>query len=92
MPKHTWALVALLLICGCDSRENATDGEAQNWFTTGRTLSEDHYSPLDQINTGNVKQLGFAWQYDLQTTRGATPRLTTSQQALRAHSPGTFGS
>jgi len=51
------------------------DAEPQNWFTTGRTLGEQRYSPLDQIDAGNVKRLGFAWEYDLRTRRGleATP-------------------
>jgi quinohemoprotein ethanol dehydrogenase len=57
------------------ARVVAANSEPQNWFTTGRTFSEDRFSPLDQINTGNVQQLGFVWQYDLQTERGleATP-------------------
>jgi quinohemoprotein ethanol dehydrogenase len=51
------------------------DAEPHNWFTTGRDFGEGHYSPLDGINTGNVKSLGFAWQYDMRTARGleATP-------------------
>ncbi|GFE78520.1 alcohol dehydrogenase [Steroidobacter agaridevorans] len=57
------------------ARVVAADSEPQNWFTTGRTFSEERFSPLEQINIGNVQQLGFAWQYDLQTERGleATP-------------------
>ncbi len=57
------------------ARVVAANSEPQNWFTTGRTFSEERFSPLDQINVGNVQQLGFAWQYDLQTERGleATP-------------------
>nr|WP_218042608.1 PQQ-dependent dehydrogenase, methanol/ethanol family [Steroidobacter gossypii] len=57
------------------ARVVAADAEPQNWFTTGRTFSEERYSPLDRINVGNVQQLGFAWEYDLDTQRGleATP-------------------
>jgi glucose dehydrogenase len=57
------------------SRVVATNSEPQHWFTTGRTFSEERCSPLDQINVANAQQLGFAWQYDLQTERGleATP-------------------
>ncbi|WP_305097437.1 PQQ-dependent dehydrogenase, methanol/ethanol family [Croceibacterium aestuarii] len=45
------------------------------WISTGRTYAEEHYSPLDQINAGNVGQLGLAWYADLATDRGqeATP-------------------
>ncbi|MBL8267140.1 PQQ-dependent dehydrogenase, methanol/ethanol family [Steroidobacter sp.] len=57
------------------ARVIAADAEPQNWFTTGRTFGEQRFSPLEQINIDNVQQLGFAWQYDLQTERGleATP-------------------
>ena len=57
------------------ARVIAADSEPQNWFTTGRSFSEERFSPLDRINAGNVKQLGLAWEYDLQTQRGleATP-------------------
>jgi PQQ-dependent dehydrogenase (methanol/ethanol family) len=45
------------------------------WLTTGRTYSEQRYSPLDQIDEENVSRLGLAWSFDLSTDRGveATP-------------------
>ena len=46
------------------------DAEPQNWLTHGRTYSEQRYSPLDQINTENVGDLGLAWYLDLDTNRG----------------------
>ena len=51
------------------------DREPGNWMTHGRTYSEQRFSPLKQINQGNVGQLGLAWYYDLDTHRGqeATP-------------------
>jgi quinohemoprotein ethanol dehydrogenase len=51
------------------------DKDAGNWMAPGRTFGEQRYSPLDKINTTNVKQLGLAWYIDLPTTRGveATP-------------------
>jgi len=56
-------------------RLQAADTEPENWFTGGRDQDGTYYSPLKGINTGNVERLGFAWQYDLTTTRGqeATP-------------------
>jgi len=48
----------------------AADGEPQNWLTHGRTYSEQRYSPLTQINAGNVEQLGLAWSYATGTRRG----------------------
>ena len=46
-----------------------------DWLTTGRDFGKGHYSPLAKINTHNVDQLGFAWDYDTHTERGleATP-------------------
>ena len=54
----------------------AADKEPQNWFTGGRDKDGSYYSPLANIDAKNVKQLGFAWQYDLgEPMRGqeATP-------------------
>lgn len=41
----------------------------------GRTYSEQHFSPLKQIDDQNVGGLGLAWYFDLDTRRGqeATP-------------------
>ena len=45
----------------------AANGEPGNWMSPGRTYDEQHFSPLQKINAGNVKQLGLAWFYDLDT-------------------------
>lgn len=57
------------------ARLAAADREPGNWFMNGSDASGDYYSPLAQINEGNVARLGLAWQYDLGTRRGqeATP-------------------
>ena len=70
------------------------DKHPGDWMSYGRTYDEQRFSPLTKINDANVGQLGLAWFADLDTDRGqeATPRLTTSQQALTPHSPGTLGS
>jgi quinohemoprotein ethanol dehydrogenase len=51
------------------------DKEPGNWMIYGRTYSEQRFSPLSKINADNVKNLGLAWYYDLDTDRGqeATP-------------------
>ena len=36
-----------------------------------RTYDEQRYSPLSDINTGNVKRLGLAWYVDLDTAARA---------------------
>ncbi len=49
--------------------------DSLNWISYGRNYSEDRYSPLMQINKGNVGRLGLAWDIDLGFRRGfeATP-------------------
>ncbi|MEE8477171.1 MAG: PQQ-dependent dehydrogenase, methanol/ethanol family [Gemmatimonadales bacterium] len=51
------------------------DDEPGQWFTGGRDFVQTYHSPLTDINDRNVTDLGFAWQYELPTTRGleATP-------------------
>ena len=43
----------------------AADQEPQNWLAHGRTYGEQHYSPLAEIDRGNVGRLGLAWSMDL---------------------------
>ena len=43
--------------------------EAGQWMTHSRTLDEQYFSPLKQINDGNVGQLGLAWFVDLPTNQ-----------------------
>src|ERR1700688_2775630 len=45
-------------------------GEPDQWLTPGRDANGTYYSPLTDVNTGNVAQLGFAWDYRLGTGRG----------------------
>lgn len=49
--------------------------ELDNWLTGGRDYQQSYHSPLTQINKDNIQQLGFAWQYEIDTTHGfeATP-------------------
>lgn len=53
----------------------AAAGDASNWLTHGGTYAEQRFARLDQINAGNVSQLGLAWYHDFDTNRGqeATP-------------------
>ena len=50
------------------------DREPENWLSLGRDFQQQHFSPLDQINTSNVGDLGFAWEYDASSRIGTTPR------------------
>src|SRR5665213_2650538 len=56
-------------------RIEAADREPQNWISTGRNYAETRFSPLQQINAGNVSRLGLAWYFETDSTMGteATP-------------------
>ncbi len=41
-----------------------------DWQSYSRTWDEQRFSPLTQINDGNVERLGLAWYVDLETYRG----------------------
>ena len=37
----------------------------EDWLTYGLTPGETRYSPLTQINAGNVSRLGLNWLYEV---------------------------
>ncbi len=53
-----------------DDAAMADESAGENWLAFGRTYSEQRYSPLDQVNDGNVAELGVAWFRDLPEARG----------------------
>jgi quinohemoprotein ethanol dehydrogenase len=76
----------------------AADEEPGQWMSTGRTYSEQHYSPLSRINRENVGQLGLAWFADFNIPRGqeSTPLVvdgviyvTTAWSNVRAFDAAT---
>ncbi|RGP41537.1 Alcohol dehydrogenase (azurin) [Altererythrobacter insulae] len=104
MQKLAIALMGILILGGCgegaidnDRLVNANDDSA-NWMTYGRTYDEQRFSPLNQIDTGNVSGLGLAWFADMDTARGqeATPLvmdgklyLTTAWSKVKAYDGAT---
>jgi PQQ-dependent dehydrogenase (methanol/ethanol family) len=54
----------------------AAAGNAE-WLSYGKGYSEQRFSPLDKVNTGNVGELGLAWYAEFDTDRGqeATPLM-----------------
>ncbi|WP_028008810.1 PQQ-dependent dehydrogenase, methanol/ethanol family [Solimonas flava] len=47
-----------------DNAALSNEADGTNWAANGRTFSEQHYSPLEQINAQNVGRLGLAWALD----------------------------
>ncbi|GBR54027.1 PQQ-dependent dehydrogenase, methanol/ethanol family [Gluconobacter sphaericus] len=75
-------LTALVLCCatvlsGGSALAQGSVGSPDDWPQHGRTAFEQRYSPLNQINTGNVGKLGLVWHQDFDSLRGqeATPLI-----------------
>lgn len=58
-----------------------TGGDGGDWAMTGFSYLEQRFSPLTQVNAGNVAKLGLAWFADLPDARGqeATPVVVGGQ-------------
>jgi quinohemoprotein ethanol dehydrogenase len=93
---------AALALAGCSMGpaqpvEEAMVAAPDEWPGWGRTGYETHYSPLDEIDTGNVDSLALAWHYDLEP--GFTPStpimadgklyITTGHSMIRAFAADT---
>jgi quinohemoprotein ethanol dehydrogenase len=53
-------------------------GDGTEWLTYGHDYAETHFSPLNQINTKNVKRLSLAWSITTEAPQGtveATPLM-----------------
>lgn len=58
----------------------ASNVPAEDWHHYGRTLAGQRYSPLDQINAGNVRDLDVAWTYRTGDVRGPQDVPETTYQ------------
>ena len=74
----------LVALSGCHqgaSSDQATPAQlldnasGDDWPAYGRTFGEQHYSPLTEINDGNVGQLGLVWAADLAPGNSVTQPL-----------------
>ena len=63
--------------------------EPDQWLMTGRDSGGTYFSPLGDINAGNVSRLGFAWEYRLGTRRGLEATPVVVDGAL--YTTGNFG-
>ena len=77
------ALSLLVILCGValaagnvtEERVQQESAAGDHWFLKGGNFEGWHYSPLDEIHSGNVDQLGLAWSLPLDVPDGiaATP-------------------
>jgi quinoprotein glucose dehydrogenase len=75
--------LATLLAVGVSGAALAQQGTQQtipdgDWRTINRDLAATRYSPLTEINRGNVAQLGEAWNYPLRGSNTAVPLVIDS--------------
>jgi len=78
-----WLAAAALALGSCtastpvvtEAARDAASAANVDWPTPGGDVGKTHFSPLHDINTGNVARLGLAWSADLGTNRvqEATP-------------------
>ena len=88
--RHRIVLGVLALLAGCgggdrvatttgvgkiDGAYLTSGGDGSDWAAAGYNYQEQRFSPLRQVNAGNVGQLGLAWHADMPDARGheATP-------------------
>jgi quinohemoprotein ethanol dehydrogenase len=72
-PAATQTNIPAARVDGAFIKQN--EAQTKDWPTIGLDYAETRFSKLKQIDDSNVKDLGLAWSYDLQSTRGveATP-------------------
>ena len=58
-----------------DSARLADGSGGNDWPAFGRTFGEQHFSPLAEVNDGNVSRLGLAWSLDLPPGNAVTGPL-----------------
>lgn len=66
--RNALAALAMLAVgalgaCGRESAVSNNNGD--DWPSYGGDYTENHFSPLTEINEGNVARLGLAWSYDI---------------------------
>src|SRR5579863_9156162 len=66
----TAAAAARHASCVSDQALRDAGQDAGEWLTNGRDYTEQRYSPLKEIDAGNVSKLGLAWYYDTDSDRG----------------------
>jgi quinohemoprotein ethanol dehydrogenase len=89
--RMTLSCLLVPLLAGCllaqqikrvdDATLKNAGKNGEDWLTYGLSLGETRYSTLDQINSGNVNRLAFAWSYDLGAGGGgqeATPLVANN--------------
>ena len=73
-------LLTVIVSCKNETPEGWIDEErlmsktTKDWVSLGGNYKQQHYSHLDRINSVNIKDVGFAWEYDARSPIGRVPR------------------
>jgi len=75
MIRRLLLTMAVAAVAGCSQAD--IEWPDTEWRAYGRDTAEQRFSPLDEIDMGNVDQLGVAWTFDMSEGRGveATPLM-----------------
>ena len=76
MQKAIYVLLFILFTIQCKQeipagwidKDRLLNRQPEEWLSLGGNHLMQHFSPLEQINRDNVKDLGFAWEYDAHNT------------------------
>jgi glucose dehydrogenase len=70
----------LAVVVWCAASTVAAQKEDTNWSLKGGDFTDQHYSPLTQVNESNINDLGLAWASDLLAIRSASAPMQASAQ------------
>jgi quinoprotein glucose dehydrogenase len=84
---RAWLALAVitLAVCGCLAVQPRAGGE---WRYYGSHASGDRYSPLTQINRGNVATLREAWRFDMPEAGESQTNPLVIGRTIYAYTPG----
>ncbi|HEY7338630.1 MAG TPA: PQQ-binding-like beta-propeller repeat protein [Bryobacteraceae bacterium] len=69
----------LFLMASVAFAQTAKRAAGGDWPTYNRDLASTRYSPLTQINPGNVQKLALAWSYKMRAEPGSPPGGTMNE-------------
>lgn len=77
--KAVFAVFMAFLLASCSGLGGTSnimsEQKGNDWFSFGGDDDGNHYSPLTEINSNNINNLGLAWSYDIDTFDAYTTPL-----------------
>ena len=81
-----YSIVGVLLVSAGPQQDPALSIESHDWPVWGGGAENLHYSPLAQVNRGNVNQLQLAWRFNTEEQGGLqTSPIIVHGRAVRAN-------